>query len=47
MEPIQSHVNLGDAEHRANRAAMDQELADYPKRLAGDPEVRFHPHRPA
>ncbi len=29
MEPIQSHVNLNDPEHKANRAAMDQILATY------------------
>jgi hypothetical protein len=33
MEPIHSHVNLNDAEHKANRAAMDQVLASHRKSL--------------
>ena len=47
MEPIQSHANLNDAEHKANRAAMDQILADYRKILqeilkcGGSPDRRF------
>jgi 3-methylcrotonyl-CoA carboxylase beta subunit len=51
MEPIQSHVNLNDAEHRANRTAMDQVLADYRKNLqqimkgGGEKSVAKHKER--
>jgi 3-methylcrotonyl-CoA carboxylase beta subunit len=51
MEPITSHVNLGDAEHKANRAAMDQILADYRKSLVeilkcgGEKNVAKHKER--
>ena len=51
MEPIQSHANLNDAEHKANRAAMDQILADYRKSLqeilkcGGEKNVAKHKER--
>jgi 3-methylcrotonyl-CoA carboxylase beta subunit len=32
MDPMVSQVNVDDAEHRANRAAMDQVMADYRER---------------
>jgi len=51
MEPIQSHVNLNDAEHKANRAAMDQVLASHRKNLqeilkcGGEKNVAKHKER--
>jgi acetyl-CoA carboxylase carboxyltransferase component len=51
MEPIQSHVHLDDAEHRANRQAMDQAMADYRKALqeilkgGGEKNVAKHKER--
>lgn len=33
MDPLPTHVDLQDAEHRANRAAMDGVLADFRKRV--------------
>lgn len=34
MDVIQTHADMRDAEHRANREAMDATLADYRKRMA-------------
>jgi acetyl-CoA carboxylase carboxyltransferase component len=34
MEPIPSQVNLHDDEHRANRAAMDEVIAEYRARMS-------------
>ena len=51
MEPIQSQVNLNDAEQKANRAAMDHVLADYRKSLqeilkcGGEKNVAKHKER--
>ena len=51
MEPIQSIANLADKEHRANRKAMDEVLADYRKTLqqvlkgGGEKNVAKHKQR--
>lgn len=49
MEPIASHINLHDADHKANRALMDQVMAEYRERmsqtLAGGGEEAVAKHK--
>jgi acetyl-CoA carboxylase carboxyltransferase component len=51
MDPLVSQVNVDDAEHRANREAMDAVLTDYRERMAramkggGDDAVAKHKKR--